>query len=107
MRIIKRPQVVKDLIELATYLAEDSLDVSDNFLFSAEKTFQKLSQFPQRGKLSNFTHPQLTNIRQQAIEGFRKYLIFYRLTDSSVEIIRVIHGARNLEAILEQSLEEE
>jgi toxin ParE1/3/4 len=105
MRIIKRPQVIQDLIELATYLAEDSLDISERFLFSAEKTFQKLSQFPQRGKLSNFKHPQLIDIRQQAIEGFRKYVIFYRLTDSEVEIIRVIHGARDIEAILEQDLE--
>lgn len=39
MQINKRPQVIRDLIELATYLAEDSLDVSENFLFSAEKTF--------------------------------------------------------------------
>ncbi|MGK7892786.1 MAG: type II toxin-antitoxin system RelE/ParE family toxin [Xenococcus sp. (in: cyanobacteria)] len=107
MKIIKRPQVIQDLIELATYLAEDSLDVSERFLFAAEKTFQKLSQFPQRGKISNFTAPQLANIRQQAIEGFRKYLIFYRCTNSEVEIIRVIHGARDLEAILEKSLEED
>jgi toxin ParE1/3/4 len=105
MRIIKRPQVVQDLIELATYLAEDNLDISERFLFSAEKTFQKLSQFPKIGKLSNFTHPQLIDIRQQAIEGFRKHLIFYRLTDSEVEIIRVIYGARNIETILEQDLE--
>jgi toxin ParE1/3/4 len=68
---------------------------------------QKLSQFPQRGRLSNFKHPQLTDIRQQAIEGFRKHLIFYRLTDSEIEIIRVIHGVRNIEAILEQDLEED
>jgi toxin ParE1/3/4 len=105
MKIIKKPQVIQDLIELATYLAEDSLDISESFLFSAEKTFQKLSQFPQRGKLSNFKHPQLTDIRQQAIEGFRKHLIFYRLTASEVEIIRVIDSARDIEAILEQDLE--
>jgi toxin ParE1/3/4 len=52
------------LIELATYLAEDNLDVSERFLFAAEKTFQKLSQFPQRGKLSNLPHPQLSDTRQ-------------------------------------------
>ncbi|GAB4528119.1 MAG: type II toxin-antitoxin system RelE/ParE family toxin [Pleurocapsa sp.] len=107
MRIVKRPQVIKDLIELATYLAEDNLDISERFLFSAEKTLQKLSQFPQRGRLANFKHPQLTDIRQQAIEGFRKHLIFYRLTDSEIEIIRVIHDVRNIEAILEQDLEED
>ncbi len=32
--IKKRPQVIRDLIDLATYIAEDSLDVSDRFLIS-------------------------------------------------------------------------
>jgi hypothetical protein len=39
-------------------------------------------------------------VRQQAIKGFRRYLIFYRLIDSGVEILRVIHGARDIEDIL-------
>lgn len=53
------------------------------------------------------THPQLRDVRQQAIEGFRKHIIFYRLTDSEVEIVRVIHGKRDIEAILKQDLEED
>jgi toxin ParE1/3/4 len=39
----KRPQVIRDLIELATYIAEDSLDISDRFLASAEETFKKVA----------------------------------------------------------------
>jgi hypothetical protein len=40
--IKKRPQVIRDLIDLATYIAEDSLDVSDSFLIAAETTFKQL-----------------------------------------------------------------
>lgn len=40
-------------------------------------------------------------MRQQAIKGFRRYLIFSRLIDSEVEILRVIHGARDIEDILD------
>ena len=39
-------------------------------------------------------------MRQQRIKGFKKYLVFYRASDFGVEIIRVIHGARDVEAIL-------
>ena len=46
-------------------------------------------------------------MRQQAIKGFRRYLIFYRLIDSEVEILRVIHGARDIEDILDNVDENE
>ncbi len=39
-RVNKRPQVIRDLIDLATYIAEDNLDISDEFLAAAEETFQ-------------------------------------------------------------------
>ncbi len=76
----KRPQVIRDLIELATYIAEDNLNVSDRFLSAADRTFKQLAQMPEMGKLCNFSHPSLAGVRQQAIAGFRNYLIFYQLS---------------------------
>jgi toxin ParE1/3/4 len=102
----KRPQVIRDLIELATYIAEDSLDVSDRFLSAAERTFKQVAQMPGMGKLCRFSHPSLSEVRQQAITGFRNYLIFYQTTELGVEILRVLHGARDLEAILTDDLGE-
>ncbi|WP_199247175.1 type II toxin-antitoxin system RelE/ParE family toxin [[Phormidium] sp. ETS-05] len=103
----KRPQVIRDLIELATYIAQDNLDASDSFLAAAERTFQQLGKMPGMGKLCQFTQPTLADVRQQAIKGFQKYLVFYRITDNGVEIIRVIHGARDIEAILDVGEDEE
>jgi len=40
--IRKRPQVIRDLIDLATYIAENNLDRSDRFLHAAEETFKQL-----------------------------------------------------------------
>ncbi len=106
-KVSKRPQVIQDLIGLATYIAEDNLDASDLFLQATEETFKQLGKIPQMGKLSQFFNQNLAGIRQQAIKGFRKYLIFYRSTDEGIEILRVIHGVRDLEAILDLDLEEE
>jgi toxin ParE1/3/4 len=105
--INKRPQVIRDLLELATYIALDNLDASDLFLSAAETTFQQLAQMPNRGKLTQFSHPRLAGIRQQAIKGFRKYLVFYQITNTGIEILRVIHGARHIEAILYEDLDDE
>ena len=66
-KVIKRPIVIKDLIELATYIADGNIDISDNFLFAAETTFVNLGNFPMLGKSCNFNHPELIGIRQKAM----------------------------------------
>lgn len=106
-QINKRPQVIRDLIELATYIAEDNLDASDRFLAAAEETFKQLAKMPGIGKLCEFSNPNLAGFRQQSIKGFRKYLVFYRLTNTGVEIVRVIHGVRDIEAILDDNFRED
>ncbi len=94
-------------IELATYIAEDNLEASDKFLAAAEETFKQLGQMPKMGKSCQFSNPNLAGVRQQFIKGFRKYLVFYRPIKSGVEILRVIHGARDIEAILDEDLGED
>ncbi|MEH2454358.1 type II toxin-antitoxin system RelE/ParE family toxin [Nostoc sp.] len=104
--VSKRPQVIRDLIELATYIAEDNLEASDRFLAAAETTFKQLGKMPGMGKSCQFSHPNLAGVRQQAIKGFKKYLVFYLPSDSGVEILRVIYGGRDIEAILDEDLGE-
>ncbi|MBD2197894.1 MULTISPECIES: type II toxin-antitoxin system RelE/ParE family toxin [Calothrix] len=103
--IKKRPQVIRDLIDLATYIAQDNLNVSDSFLIAAEATFKQLAKTPAIGKVCQFTNPNLADIRQISIKGFKKYLIFYRITESAVDILRVIHSARDIESIFDENLE--
>lgn len=98
-QVNKRPQVIQDLIELATYIAQDNLDASDRFLAAADETFKQLAKMPEMGKRCNFYHPNLADVRQQAVKEFRKYLVFYRPTESGIEVLRVIYGTRDIEAI--------
>ena len=53
------------------------MDASDLFLQAAEEAFKQLAKIPQRVKMTQFSNPSLAEIRQQAIKGFRKYLVFY------------------------------
>jgi len=47
--IYKRPQVIRDLIEIATYIELENLYASDRFLRAAEETFKQLAQMPRTG----------------------------------------------------------
>jgi len=40
-------------------------------------------------------------IRFRTISGFSNYLIFYRQVDTVLEIIRVLHGARDYEDLFD------
>jgi len=103
--LIKRPIVIQDLIDYATYISLNNLDAGDRFLYAAEATFRRLTELPNIGKISGFSNPNLAQIRQYPIKGFSKYIIFYQIQPNAVEILRVLHGAQNLEFILDQEPE--
>jgi toxin ParE1/3/4 len=44
--------------------------------------------------------PELLDARHFPVDRFRKYLIFYRPIEGGIELLRVLHGARNLEQLL-------
>jgi toxin ParE1/3/4 len=54
---------------------------------------------PRAGALSSFQHAELKNVRRVLIPGFPKHLIFYQLRKSEILILRIIHGARDLESL--------
>lgn len=101
-RVEKRPQVLRDLVAIAVYLADQSGtdDLAFRFLESAEANFERLATMPNLGVSRDYRDPRLHGVRMWRIAGFEDYLIFYRPTDSGVEIIRVIHGKRDIEHLI-------
>ena len=61
--VTKTPQARRDLIELAEFIAEDSLDAAERFLHAAEQTFEILASSPQLGGVCHFRDPQAVGIR--------------------------------------------
>ena len=99
-KIFKRPQVVLDLIEIAEYLSRDSLEQVSDFLKKAEVTFHELSLNPKIGTLRNYGRKNLTGLRILRINKFKNYLILYFVHQDKIEIMNVVHGARNLKSFL-------
>ena len=89
--ISKHPIVIRDLIELATAIAKDNLSAAERFLILAEETFKLLDKLPGIGQPTDLSDPKFADVRQHPMEGFRRYLVFYRTTDRGIEILRVLH----------------
>lgn len=89
-----------DLIGCATHLGETDRAVAERFLVAAHGAFEFLAQVPGDGAPREVRNPRLVGLRASPIRGFRNYLVFYRQTRTGIRIIRVLHEARNIDAIL-------
>lgn len=56
---------------------------------------------PELGSLREFTHPSLAQVRVWRVQDFRNHLVFYRPFQSGIEVVRVLHGARDIPVIFD------
>jgi plasmid stabilization system protein ParE len=71
-----------------------------------DNAVRSLLDWPERGTLCRFRSPVLIDLRWRSIPGFPKHMVFYRYIqqEQAILIVQVLHGARNLEAILDEGL---
>lgn len=81
-------------------MIQGNREVAEKFLSSAELTFSQLVKTPYIGKVVSLGLSDIGEIRQWRIKNFRDYLIFYQVIDKKIEILRVLHGKRDLGDIL-------
>ena len=89
-------QAESDLLEACGYLATGSAEVAERFLEAVDSTLDLLRSNPQAGRLRESAAARLAGIRSWLVRGFPSYLVFYRLEAGRVEIVRLLHGARDL-----------
>ena len=98
---IVRPKADDDLEQQADYFDQAAnLEIAHRFLDWAHKTFELLATQPRMGWLPKLNNPALSSLRIFRVSGFEKVLILYRPVDEGVEIVRLVHGSRNLEAFI-------
>ncbi len=99
-RVVRRVTAKRDLTDHFVFLGENaSVDVARRFLHACNAGFQALAQMPDLGVRRNFRKPRFSSVRLWPVKGFERYLIFYRPLSDGVEILRVIHGARDIERL--------
>jgi len=102
VKIRKRRLAVRDILEQADHIARDSIEAADGFIQAAEKAFHLLAENPRAGARRTFSNPAFADIRMWPIRGFEKHLVFYREIPNGVEVIRVLHAARDLPSLFSE-----
>jgi toxin ParE1/3/4 len=89
------PRASADLIEIWSYIADDSVTNADAFIDKLYEAIQSLARQPGSGRRREELAPGIQSF------PFGRYIIFYRAVTSTIEIVRVLHGARDIENIFE------
>jgi toxin ParE1/3/4 len=97
--LVVRPRALTDLAEIWAYIARhsanDSTDRADAFVGLIDSKFQTLSRRPGLGR----RRPELnSDIRSLAVG---RYVVFYLPLSRGIEVVRVLHGSRDIESIFE------
>ncbi len=94
-RVIRSAQAQQDLEGILDYLDSQSNDVADRFATKFDQTCELHAHHPQIGARSEEYAP---NLRHFTVWN---YAIFYRPIEDGIEIIRIIHGARDIPRLFE------
>ena len=93
LKLVISDEAVTDLIDLWTYIAEDSPERADQFVEQIQEKCETLAETPMMGRE-----------RSELLPGMRsfpigRYLIFYRIVEETLQVVRVLSGYRDLDAL--------
>jgi toxin ParE1/3/4 len=89
-KVVFTPLAEADLREAWRHIAQHDPLAADRFFDAISERAANLSQFPERGA----PREELGARIRMLVEGH--YLVFYRVDEDAVRVVRVLHGSRDL-----------
>lgn len=94
------PSADADLDAIFDHLYEQSdLETAWRFFSAVQESFERIEQMPFIGGARRFRSSRIRDLRQWPVSGFEDFLIFYRVTSDRIDIHRILHARRDLEAV--------
>jgi toxin ParE1/3/4 len=92
-KYIISPSASRDLDEIADYFLSCNVEAGERLFREFNSKCQKLVNFPYMGRSYAHVRPLLRGL---PLDG---YIIFYRIIDNGVKILRVVNGRQDLESL--------
>lgn len=87
----------KDLNEIADYFKSTNIEAGERFFREFNHKCQQIVAFPNSGKSYAEIKAGLRGV------SFQGYVIFYRILEDGIEILRVLNGRRNFPNFFEDA----
>lgn len=98
-RILRRPLAGADIAEIWDYIAEDSVLQADAWVDRLDGKLRLLSSQPLMGRAREDLSPGIRSM------PFGRYVIFYEPLPDGIDVIRVLHSARDIDAVFDPDLD--
>lgn len=83
----------RDLIDIWDHVALDNVDTADRLVAKIEDSCDRLCRFPNMGPHREDLRPGL---RMLVANG---YVVLYRPWEDRIQIVRIVHGRRDMDAL--------
>lgn len=92
-RVTRRPLAAADILEIWDYIADDSFDAADRWVDQLDEKFRLLATQPLMGRIRDEVDRDMRSF------PFGRYVIFYMPMDGGIDVVRVLHGGRDIDAV--------
>ena len=103
---MKAPQITlseaafADILKQADwYEAQADQKLAKRWEKAVTSTLLRISRRPGAGSPCNFSATELRGARRVPVAGSPKHLVFYQSYADEVVVLRIVHGARDLESL--------
>lgn len=94
--VLKRPQAESDLREISDYIAQNNPETAIRFLLKLNEQFKILAENPFLGRSREELLADLRGF------PFGNYVVFYLPLDNGIEIVRILHGSRDISTFFKE-----
>ena len=91
-RVLRRPLAERDLREIWKYIAQLNDTAATKLLMQIDAKLSLLADNPLIGRKREDLRPNLRSF------AFRRYAIYYHPRGGGIELVRVVHAARHVNA---------
>src|SRR5258708_30201322 len=92
------PQAADDLLGIWSFIAQDNLEAADRVESAIFRACSLLSDSPLAGSIRKDL--TLLPLRFWVVQPYSNYLIVYDPEKKPLQVIRILHGARDLPSVL-------
>ena len=94
-RVTRRPHAEADILEIWGYIAEDSVVAADRWVDKLDEKFALWATQPMMGRARDELSPGIRSL------AFGRYVVFFQPLPDGMDVVRVLHGSRDIDASLE------
>jgi toxin ParE1/3/4 len=95
--VIRSEQAEQDVADILAYLGERNPDAADRLAEAIDARCARIANFPEIGRSRDDLAPGLRSV------VIDRYVLFYRASEEAISMVRVLHGARDIDRIMRAS----